>query len=253
MQTTQRMAPVGLQFCLLSVCLMGLAALCGLQAQVTTTTIRGTIADSSGAVVPNAHITVTNLETGVTRSTDTNAAGEYLIEFLPVGNYRVDVEAEGFKKFERTGIVLDVNQIARVDAVLDLGAASETVSVTGDAPMVNTENASIGRTVDNNEIIGLPIVNRNVYTLLTLTPGVESAQNSIVLGYPEQRTLIHGGADGGSGSVAYYLDGGNNMTGLRNTGNITPNPDAIVTAARRAGMPADVVTEVERVTAGSFA
>src|SRR5207253_7925081 len=69
--------------------------------------------------------------------------------------------------------------------------------------------------------------NRNVYTLLTLTPGVESSANSIVLGYPEQRTMINGGVDGGAGSVNYYLDGGNNMTGLRNTGNIAPNPDSV--------------------------
>ena len=83
----------------------------------------------------------------------------------------------------------------------------------------------------------LPLVDRNVYSLLDLTPGVQSNNNgvaaastgtsSLVLGYPEQRTLINGGADGGTGSVNYYLDGGINMTGLRNTGNILPNPDAI--------------------------
>jgi hypothetical protein len=70
-------------------------------------------------------------------------------------------------------------------------------------------------------------VGRNVYSLLNLTPGVESTGNSIVLGYPEQRTMINGGVDGGTGSVNYYLDGGTNMTGLRNTGNIAPNPDAV--------------------------
>src|SRR6516225_1145022 len=172
MQTTQRKPPVGRRFCLLRLCLvtfgfLSLAAVCAI-AQITTTTIRGTIADTSGAVIPNAHVTATSLETNAARSTDTNAAGEYLIEFLPVGAYTVEVEAQGFKKFERKGIVLDVNRTARVDAVLDLGAASETVSVTSDAPLVNTENASIGRTVENAEIVGLPIVNRSVYTLLSL-------------------------------------------------------------------------------------
>ena len=87
------------------------------------------------------------------------------------------------------------------------------------------------------EIETLPLVDRNVYTLLDLTPGVQSnsggtatapsGSNALVLGYPEQRTFINGGVDGGSGSVNYYLDGGINMTGLRNTGNILPNPDAI--------------------------
>ena len=81
--------------------------------------------------------------------------------------------------------------------------------------------------MENSEITTLPIVGRNVYTLLNLTPGVESTANSIVLGYPEQRTMINGGVDGGAGSVNYYLDGGTNMTGLRNTGNIAPNPDAV--------------------------
>ena len=92
---------------------------------------------------------------------------------------------------------------------------------------MNTTSADVGRLVENKEIVQLPIVNRNVYALLSLTAGVESNANSIVLGYPEQRTLINGGVDGGAGSVTYYMDGGINMTGLRNTGNILPNPDAI--------------------------
>ena len=75
-------------------------------------------------------------------------------------------------------------------------------------PIVDTENATIGRLVENAEVESLPIVNRNVYTLLQLTAGVQSSENTIVLGYPEQRTLINGGVDGGTGSVSYYLDGG---------------------------------------------
>ena len=117
--------------------------------------------------------------------------------------------------------------MARVDATVDVGTMSEQVEVTAAAPLVNTDNAQIGRTVENAEITTLPIVGRNVYSLLNLTPGVESTANSIVLGFPEQRTMINGGVDGGTGSVNYYLDGGTNMTGLRNTGNIAPNPDAV--------------------------
>jgi len=193
----------------------------------TTTTLFGSVTDKTGGVIPSAHVTATQLGTNFSRTTDTDSSGEYRIEFLPVGDYRVTVNADGLKKFEQTGVVLEVNVVARVDAVLEVGSTNEVVTVTGDASLVNTENASLGRTVANAEITGLPIVNRNVYTLLTLTPGVQSSANSIVLGYPEQRTLIHGGVDGGAGSVSYYLDGGNNMTGLRNTGNVNPNPDAI--------------------------
>src|SRR5262249_20261973 len=112
-------------------------------------------------------------------------------------------------------------------AQLQLGQVTETVQVTSEIPLVNTSNPEIGRTIDTHEIINLPIVNRNAYTLLDLVPGVQRNDNSIVLGYPEQRTLINGGIDAGAGSVNYYLDGGINMTGIRNTGNILPNPDAI--------------------------
>ena len=146
---------------------------------------------------------------------------------MPIGAYTVEVTATGFKKFVQKGIALDVNVNARVDASLDIGAMTEEIDVTASAPLVNTDNAQIGRTVENSEITTLPIVGRNVYTLLNLIPGVSSTSNSIVLGYPEQRTMINGGVDGGAGSVNYYLDGGTNMTGLRNTGNIAPNPDAV--------------------------
>jgi len=195
--------------------------------QVTTTNIAGSVTDSSGAAIPAAQVTVTNIGTGYTRNAQTGAQGEYRLEFLPVGNYTVEVSANGFKKLVRAGIVLQADQPARVDAQLEIGQATETVQVTSEVPLVNTSNPEIGRTIETQEIVNLPIVNRNAYTLLDLVPGVQRNDNSIVLGYPEQRTLINGGIDAGAGSVNYYLDGGINMTGLRNTGNILPNPDAI--------------------------
>ena len=92
----------------------------------------------------------------------------------------------------------------------------------------------MSKTIDDVAIQSLPMVDRNTYSLLDLTPGVQSNNNGVAsasittsslgLGFPEQRTLINGGADGGTGSVNYYLDGGINMTALRNTGNILPNP-----------------------------
>src|SRR5690349_5390999 len=210
--------------------LLGLSILllpAGSFGQVTTTNMSGTVTDSSGAAVPSAQVTVTNTGTGFTRTVQTGAQGEYHLEFLPIGNYNVEVSANGFKKVVRTGIVLQADQPARVDAQLQLGQVTETVQVTSEVPLVNTSNPEIGRTIETQEIVNLPIVNRNAYTLLDLVPGVQRNDNSIVLGYPEQRTLINGGIDAGAGSVNYYLDGGINMTGLRNTGNILPNPDAI--------------------------
>jgi hypothetical protein len=215
------------------------AAPCGsvAVAQITTATIVGTITDASGAALPGADVTARNVDTKLVRNVPSSAVGAFRIEFLPVGNYVVEVTLSGFKTANRTGIVLKVNDTARVDVSLAIGGLSETVTVDAAPPVVNTSTVEIGRTIEATEIVSLPLVDRNVYSLLDLTPGVQSnnngvaaastGTNSLVLGYPEQRTLINGGVDGGTGSVNYYLDGGVNMTGLRNTGNILPNPDAI--------------------------
>src|SRR6266403_1845521 len=197
------------------------------EAQTTTTTIVGTITDQSGATIPNAQVTATNVATNLARTAPSNAQGEYRLEFLPVGTYSLKVNAAGFKNSVRNDIVLRVNDTARIDVSLTVGQVGETVEVSGGAPLVNTTSAELGRTVQNAEITELPIVNRNAYTLLDLTPGVQSNVSGITLGFPEQRTTINGGVDGGTGTVNYYLDGGTNMTGLRNTGNSLPNPDAI--------------------------
>jgi hypothetical protein len=212
------------QFCRLALYLVAAIAL---QAQITTTTISGIVTDATGGGIPNAQVTVSNTGTGLTRAVTTNYSGAYRVDLLPAGNYDIEVTAAGFKKSRQTGITLEINRTARVDAQLLVGSVNEEVTVTADAPLVNTSNPQIGRTTGNAEINNLPIVGRNVYTLLNLTPGVDSNVNSIVLGYPQQVTMINGGVDGGAGSVNYFLDGGTNMTGLRNTGNIAPNPDAV--------------------------
>lgn len=196
-------------------------------AQVTTQSIAGSVTDRTGAAVPQARVAVTNTETNVSREATSDEGGQYAIRLLPTGSYRVEVSAANFKKFVQTGVVLEINRTARVDASLEIGAVTESVSVTADAPLVNASDASIGRTVANTEIVNLPLVNRDVYSLLNLTPGVESSESGNAFGFPEQRTMINGGSYGGSGTVNYFLDGGNNTTGLRGTGNAAPNPDAV--------------------------
>ena len=206
-------------------------------AQITTATIVGTISDPSGANVASASVTARNVDTGLKRTVTSGEDGSYRLEFLPVGNYVVEVTpTSGFGAF-RGGVVLNVNDTSRVDIALEVGTVSEAVTVTTAPPEINTSTAEIGRTIQSSEIASLPLVDRNVFTLLDLTPGVQSNNNGVstastgtstfILGYPEQRTLINGGVDGGTGSVNYFLDGGINMTNLRNTGNILPNPDAI--------------------------
>ena len=196
-------------------------------AQVTTAGIFGTVTDRSGAVVAGADVTVVNTETNFTRTTKSEANGEYSFKALPLGPYRVEATIQGFKKYVQTGVVLEVSRNARVDATLDVGTMTEAVAVTADAPLVNVSDAQIGRTIQNREIIQMPLVNRDIYSLLNLTPGVEMNTTANTVGFRQTTVSINGSGDGGTGAVAYFLDGGNNMTGLRNTGNATPNPDTV--------------------------
>jgi hypothetical protein len=198
-----------------------------LAAQVTTAGIYGTVGDRSGAMVPDATVTVTNAETNFTRSAKSDTIGEYSFKALPLGPYKLEVARQGFRTFQQSGIVLDVSRNAMVEVTLDIGAISDAVSVTADAPLVNVLDAQVGRTVQNREIAQLPLVNRDIYALLNLTPGVEMNTTANTVGFRQTTVSINGSGDGGTGSVAYYLDGGSNMTGLRNTGNATPNPDTV--------------------------
>ncbi len=212
-----------------------MAAACyPLAAQNTMTAVLGTVRDSTGAVVAGARVTVTNADTNFSRDAITDDLGEYRVDSLAVGDYQVSIQGTGFAEFIQKDLVLELKVPARLDVSLKLETVSGTVTVTGGVPIVDASTAEIGRTIENSEIVNMPLVNRNAYQLLELTPGVQNSSFSpgqpnpnITLGYPEQRTFIDGGVDGGTGSVSYYLDGGINMTGLRNTGNILPNPDAI--------------------------
>ena len=205
-------------------------------AQLSTATLSGTITDSTGAAIPGASITLTQTDTNYVRSAKSKDDGSYREEFLPVGPYKISVAASGFKTLDRSGITLTVLQNASLDLQLEIGTTGETIEVTADVPLVNASNSTLGRTISNVEIDNLPLVDRNVYTLLDLTPGVQNNNNAGTganggvinpLGYPEQHVKINGSSDSGVGQVAYYLDGGSNMTGVRNTGNPLPNPDAI--------------------------
>lgn len=210
--------------CLRNAALLAVLAL-SLQAQVTTSTILGTVRDRSGAVVPGASVTVVQVDTNFARSAVSDDLGQYQIGFLPLGTYRVEVDANGFKRFQQTGVVLDIGRQARVDASLEVGSLTESVEVTADAPQVNTTSSTLGRTVNNEEVVNLPLVNRNLYTLLTLTPGVDTSGTGSV-GNPEQQTTMNG-TPNANGAVSHFLDGGPNASPIRNTGGQLPNPDAV--------------------------
>jgi len=210
------------------VIMIAVLAAASASAQLSTASLSGNVTDPTGAVVPHAKITLTQTDTNFTRVDTSKDDGSYHEEFLPLGPYKVSVTAPGFKTLDRSGIVLAVMQNATLNLTLDLGGASETISVTGDVPLVNLSNSVVGATISNVQIDNLPLINRDVYQLLSLTPGVQSnAPPTTSLGFAEYHVYINGSTDDFTGQVSYYLDGGLNMTGLRNSGNASPNPEAI--------------------------
>ena len=159
--------------------LMALFALAPLaSAQIPTGTILGGVKDSTGGTVPGATVTATNVGTQYSRSVTTDATGQYALRLLPVGNYALTVSMPGFKNYSQTGILLEVGRNARIDPVIELGALTEVVSIVADAPLVETTSASLSRTVGQNEVLNLPLVNRDLYSLLSLTGGVMIVANA---------------------------------------------------------------------------
>ncbi len=224
----------GLQASLLAIVFLLVSSV---HAQQTTGSIVGTVKDQAGAVVNTATVKATNQETGFSRSAPANSYGEYRIDYLPVGKYNVEVEVTGFKRFVQENIDLHVDQTLTVEITLSVGSATETVTVTEAPPLVNTSDAVLGGTLVGEQIIGTPLVNRNVYAEIGLTPGVMANNNSpssnpsgspnFTVGLPSANVQINGSVDGGNPEVGFYLDGGNNITGMRNYGNPAPNPDAL--------------------------
>lgn len=198
-----------------------------LAAQIATGAILGNVKDGSGAPVPGATVTATQLATQASRTTTTDADGQYELPLLPVGSYRVQIELAGFKNHVQTGILLEVGRNARVDAAIEPGAVEEVVSVVADAPLIETSSSALARNVGQKEVLNLPLVNRDLYALLSITGGVTSNVSSNSLGGPEQLTTINGSQNAQIGSVSFQLDGGNNTAGLRGTGNPAPNPEAV--------------------------
>src|SRR5438477_8337141 len=139
--------------------------------------ITGVVTDPSGAVVARAAVTVTNPATNFTRRVTTNVSGNYSFPALLPGTYNVRAETQGFQAEVRTRVELQVQQTARIDFQLRIGAVSETVEVTGGAPLLNTENASVGTVIDNQRIVDLPLNGRNFLQLVSLSPNISASFN----------------------------------------------------------------------------
>lgn len=188
------------------------------QAQSVTGTIRGTVTDPSGAAVPQANVTATNAETGYVRSVQTDVNGSFELLSLPLGTYSVKIEKQGFKSFTQTSIPLKVNQIYAVDAKLEVGAASTTVEVSGNALQVETTSIQRGTVIENNEFKDMPLLNRNWTQLMASVPGVMASSD---------RFGLNSSSGNRTQSNDYLVNGGDVNDFALNTPLDLPNPDSI--------------------------
>ena len=154
--------------------LLVLVAVAGSQAgaQEIAGSIRGTVTDGTGATVSNAKVTAIQRETGLQRSTVSNAQGAFVLVELPVGHYRLEADAMGFKRYVQEGISLDVNKTATVAIHLAVGTNTQEIEVKADALMIESTSTNLGQTVGDREVLDLPLNGRHFTQLGTLQPGV---------------------------------------------------------------------------------
>lgn len=162
--------------------LLSISAALTASAQVDTATITGTITDSSGAVLPNVTVTATEMDTGVKVAAKSDSSGNYVITPLKIGRYSVSAEGTGFRTEGRQNIVLDVEQRLRLDFQLGVGSVSQTTEVTGEAPLLETETASLGDVVAAQQVEELPLNGRRYTDLAELTSGVSKVTEGPVNG-----------------------------------------------------------------------
>ena len=178
------------------------------QSQALNGQIEGTVLDQSNAAVPNAVITVINIETGATRIITTDESGVYRFPLLPLGNYRIAAEAANFKKFIHEGITLTTGQIATVDISLQTGDIKEVVTVSADSFVADAGKTDLGRVMNTREVQNLPLVPRNPYNFGLLQANV-TGRPGRGFAFPNIN------ANGYLRRVNYLIDGNTNTQGDR--------------------------------------
>lgn len=161
-----------------------------------TSSIVGTVSDTSGALIPEATVTAVNLATQFRRTVSTNERGEYVASALPTGKYILTAEKAGFQKLERSGVTLTTASTLNVDLKLAIGSESQTVTVTAVASLLQSQSGVVSSLVDSKQIVDLPLASRNFTDLVLLTPGAHAGSSSNL-------------AEGGS---AYSIQGGTNYS-----------------------------------------
>ena len=194
--------------------------------------IAGTVSDQSGAVIPFAAVTATQTQSGTVSVAKSGADGNYVFPALLPSTYSITVSASGFQKYMQTGIVLQADQSLTVNVKLTVGAATQTVSVSGDAPQVDTTTGTLSQVIDEARVVDLPLNGRNAASLITLVAGVVDATNEgNGTNQGNGKTFPAAVISSSNGTLPaqsnYLLDGGNNVDEMTNVNGPFPFPDAL--------------------------
>jgi hypothetical protein len=208
---------------------MLMAATFSLNAQVAGTgTIQGSVADSTGAVIPNAAVVLTDNSTQVKRTAKTDSAGTYVFPNIVVGTYSLNVTAPGFEGYTKTGNVLEVGSNIAINVTMTVGRQDQTVEVQADGLALQTEDVSFKQTVDERTITEMPLNGRQISALITVSGGAAPAPGGDFTGSKySYQTISVSIAGGGGNTTQWRLDGGDNNDYMGNGNLPFPFPDAV--------------------------
>ncbi len=192
----------------------------------TSGELRGTVKDPSGLVIAGAKATAKQQGAGVERSTVTDAKGDFVLPAVPVGEYSVEIETEGFKKFVQEHVDVTLGHVIVVDATLEIGSVTQTVTATEAAALVETTSTQLGAVMNSRAVVNLPLNTRDTYELLQLQPGVQSQQGYALFAGSDNAGVVS--VNGGRGRANNFsVNGGDANDQFIATPAIQPSPDAI--------------------------
>ena len=189
-------------------------------AQTSGGRILGVVQDSAAGILPGVTVVVRNLATSISRETVTNERGQYEVTALQPGQYQVEAQLVGFRRYAQGPITVQVNQSTRVDPILQLGTLNETITVVAEGSVVQTTTSSIGKVVEEKQILELPLSGRNFASLGLLTPGVTTRGQSTT----DVNYVVHGQRQDANN---FQLDGVANVSLGGNSVQARPNVDAV--------------------------
>ena len=226
MMNLSRSTFFGLSLITLMICWLAIPNPASAQS-VAVAQVSGIVTDASGAAMANAQVTMTETDKGSVHSVTTDASGQYVLPNLPVGPYTLEVKANGFKDYVRTGIILVVNNNIQINVPMQVGSISERVEVTGTTSLVETKETSVSSVIDEKRINDLPLNNRQA-TQLIMTLGAavyaDGGDTGSKTFWNATRISVAGGQGNGT---AYLLDGADATDGMSNVNMPFPFPDAL--------------------------